>query len=368
MSTRSLPSRSTRGKRMNALVGDDALVDEEFWKMDMFKEDEEDDEYKSEAEEEDIIDADFDNPEEAESEEEVEVAKEKKEKKRMAYVDPKAKKGPKRRKIQDKAKALDAELLKGPESDVEVIMDEEPNEEKGEAPKAEPKKGRGGRRKKTPKALEIPEGEEGADAASPPSTPGSVPNTPKSTRKSTRAVAIQRAEQREKEREETEKKRSQRSRKRSPVVVRRITQEELLEEAKMTEIYNTESLKYILSMEEEKKKIKEAPTIVGPAIKYYSKDGKTCVCFDELPDVLASAPPTPPSREICPITGLPAKYKDPKTGICYANLDAFKTLRTKLLQQEEAETNLKIAQLTALLQESKRKKDQLQNTPTGVLV
>lgn len=34
---------------MTALVGDDALVDEEFWKMDLFKEDEEDEEYKSEA-------------------------------------------------------------------------------------------------------------------------------------------------------------------------------------------------------------------------------------------------------------------------------------------------------------------------------
>jgi hypothetical protein len=35
--------------RMNQLAGDDALVDEEFWKMDLFKEDEEDEEYKSEA-------------------------------------------------------------------------------------------------------------------------------------------------------------------------------------------------------------------------------------------------------------------------------------------------------------------------------
>lgn len=35
--------------RMNQLVGDDALVDEEFWKMDLFKEDEEDEEYISEA-------------------------------------------------------------------------------------------------------------------------------------------------------------------------------------------------------------------------------------------------------------------------------------------------------------------------------
>jgi hypothetical protein len=33
---------------MNALVGDEVIVDEEFWKLDLFKEEEGDDEYKSE--------------------------------------------------------------------------------------------------------------------------------------------------------------------------------------------------------------------------------------------------------------------------------------------------------------------------------
>ena len=30
---------------------------------------------------------------------------------------------------------------------------------------------------------------------------------------------------------------------------------------------------------------------------------------------------------MCVITGLPAKYKDPQTGLPYANLDAYKELR-----------------------------------------
>lgn len=34
---------------MTALVGDEVVVDEEFWKMDMFNDEEGDEEYKSEA-------------------------------------------------------------------------------------------------------------------------------------------------------------------------------------------------------------------------------------------------------------------------------------------------------------------------------
>jgi hypothetical protein len=32
---------------------------------------------------------------------------------------------------------------------------------------------------------------------------------------------------------------------------------------------------------------------------------------------------------ICPITGMPARYKDPLTGTPYANKDAFKIIREK---------------------------------------
>ena len=38
-------------------------------------------------------------------------------------------------------------------------------------------------------------------------------------------------------------------------------------------------------------------------------------------------PPPPPPGPICAITGLPAKYKDPVSGLPYATLEAFQELR-----------------------------------------
>lgn len=57
-----LPQRSTRGKRLNAALEDDAEADEEFWNQEFFAEEAEDVDFKSEdeAEEEDVPDSDFD--------------------------------------------------------------------------------------------------------------------------------------------------------------------------------------------------------------------------------------------------------------------------------------------------------------------
>lgn len=45
-----LPSRSTRGKRLAALLeGEEAKADEEFWNQEFFKEEEGDQEYHSEG-------------------------------------------------------------------------------------------------------------------------------------------------------------------------------------------------------------------------------------------------------------------------------------------------------------------------------
>ncbi len=38
-----------------------------------------------------------------------------------------------------------------------------------------------------------------------------------------------------------------------------------------------------------------------------------------------------PEKPKCVITGLPAKYKDPKTGFYYATLAAFKIIREKYI-------------------------------------
>jgi len=39
--------------------------------------------------------------------------------------------------------------------------------------------------------------------------------------------------------------------------------------------------------------------------------------------------PQAPKKAVCVITGLPAKYRDPKTGQPYATIEAFRKIREK---------------------------------------
>ena len=43
-----LPNRSTRGSRMNQLLGEEAEADDTFWGQDAFQEEEQDEEYSTE--------------------------------------------------------------------------------------------------------------------------------------------------------------------------------------------------------------------------------------------------------------------------------------------------------------------------------
>lgn len=63
-----LPQRSTRGKRMNDLLGEEKDYDYIFWGQEMFKETVSDDEYKTESEKEDNFDEDFFHVESSEDE------------------------------------------------------------------------------------------------------------------------------------------------------------------------------------------------------------------------------------------------------------------------------------------------------------
>ncbi|CAI6000737.1 unnamed protein product, partial [Closterium sp. NIES-65] len=66
-----LPARSTRGKRVSELVGEDLDADEEFWNQKAFQEEAEDVEYATEGEvDEDVFDSDFDDDEPENEEEE----------------------------------------------------------------------------------------------------------------------------------------------------------------------------------------------------------------------------------------------------------------------------------------------------------
>lgn len=148
-----------------------------------------------------------------------------------------------------------------------------------------------------------------------------------------------------------EKKKLQNVIRRHPTMpqMRRLTQEELLAEAQITEEQNLASLAQFLKIEAEKKANKAIKIrYQGPIIRFHSSkmpliddvtsDSKTQTwCsrnFLEFTDTknfprdyFPSKNVKYPGKTVCAVTGLPAKYKDPLTGLPYATADAFKYIR-----------------------------------------
>ena len=58
---------------------------------------------------------------------------------------------------------------------------------------------------------------------------------------------------------------------------------------------------------------------------------------------------------ICPITGMPARYKDPLTGTPYANKEAFKIIREKYFQRDEEKLFVRLQVMNDLLQQKRDK-------------
>mmetsp|Transcript_6891 Transcript_6891/g.7136 ORF Transcript_6891/g.7136 Transcript_6891/m.7136 type:complete len:80 (-) Transcript_6891:70-309(-) len=56
----------------------------------------------------------------------------------------------------------------------------------------------------------------------------------------------------------------------------------------------------------------------------------TFVEDEAWPSLFSLSAPTPIPQQICSITGLPAKYRDPQTGQPYATLEAFSAIRKRL--------------------------------------
>nr|CAD1838485.1 unnamed protein product [Ananas comosus var. bracteatus] len=132
---------------------------------------------------------------------------------------------------------------------------------------------------------------------------------------------------------------------------KRMTQEEMLLEAAETEIMNLRNLERVLAREEEvkKKAIIHKEVYNGPQIRFTSKNGKNyshyfysyhpplqlvfpfslnitfSLCLGRYAD---------PEKSFCVVTGLPAKYRDPKTGLPYATMEAFKIIRERFLKEE----------------------------------
>lgn len=137
---------------------------------------------------------------------------------------------------------------------------------------------------------------------------------------------------------------------------RRLTQEELLQEAKITEKINIASLDAYQKLELEKKKKSLVKNVFkGPMIRYQSvamplvrdqdeidngiennegflKQSRNFISFSDehtLREIFPRTKPKAPDvqQKVCPITGLVAKYFDPITQTPFANLYAFKALR-----------------------------------------
>ncbi|KAK7473760.1 hypothetical protein BaRGS_00034983 [Batillaria attramentaria] len=183
--------------------------------------------------------------------------------------------------------------------------------------------------------------------------------------------------------------------------VRRLTQEELLAEAKITEQINLKSLETYQKLELEKKRARVQKQVYrGPVVRYHSvtmplitedacldaeinvdEEGdaqqtrdhqpsphstptelcsRTFITFTDdkiFQDVFPQRKRKQPQRLTCPVTRLPAKYFDPITQTPYATAQAFKYIREAYAKQLEQE-QVKCDSSPAVAQQRKREKVQ----------
>ncbi|XP_075148406.1 vacuolar protein sorting-associated protein YL-1 [Haematobia irritans] len=308
--------RSNAGNRYSKLLND--VEEDEFYKTSYggFQEEEEDKEYEQKDEEDDVVDSDFsiDENDEPISDHDEEDGK----KRKRAGINTKAYKEPKPAKKDEKTTA-------------------------GPAKKRTPKVSR---RRTRPKFTVLDSGR-------------------KSIRAST-AIKTQATKIRLKEMDDARKK------KKKVVRVEEYmpTQEELLEEAKITEEENIKSLEKFHKMELEKKKSRPTKRVfTGPMIRYHSltmpvvrKQTRGSTAPNDPNDPKNKCERTFISLEndldekvfhnifktkklqrntpyLCPITKLPARYFDPVTQQPYYSIQAFKILREAYYMQLEERGN-----------------------------
>ncbi|ESR41753.1 hypothetical protein CICLE_v10012044mg [Citrus x clementina] len=284
-------SRVTRGKRMNKLLDDENEEDEAFWNQDALKEEENDDNYEEEQEIADEFDSDFDEDEpEPDEEVENEVDERVWTKKRLIFPGKPLTKKKKKKKILSKLDSLDKDV-KSNEQSILPENHDVPNDVEGERII----------RKSTRTAVVVRQAERDAIRAA--------------------LQATMKPIKRKKEGEE-----------------KRMTQEEMLLEAAQTEIMNLRNLERVLAREEEVKKraIVHKAVYTGPQLRYLSKDGYSYLEFSKgvsFQSELSTTSVPYPERAVCAVTGLPAKYRDPKTGLPYATKEAFKIIRERFVDK-----------------------------------
>ncbi|XP_064645478.1 vacuolar protein sorting-associated protein 72 homolog [Lineus longissimus] len=313
--------RSTAGNRMSKMIAEEE-DDDDFYKTTYggFNEEASDHSYDSNASDsDDVIDSDFDIDEDDELRSDLEDDDGPKSKKRKVGVVTKSYKEPKKKTDDEKAK--DKEKAKK---------------------RAEEKK----QQKAVQMSAQIYHSEK------------------KSLRRST-AKKSEAAEIRKKARDERTKMMKEIAAKKNVPEVRRLTQEELLEESKITERENAQSLEDYRKMELERKKSRVSQKkYVGPIVRYHSctmplidelpspeinvdsefdfervtrtsirpkdKCSRTFITFTDdktFDETFLQRKNKVPVRQYCPVTRLPAKYFDPVTQTPYASAQAFRCIR-----------------------------------------
>ncbi|XP_041355699.1 vacuolar protein sorting-associated protein 72 homolog [Gigantopelta aegis] len=312
--------RVNAGSKMSRLLEDDD--EDDFYKTTYggFNEEEEDKDYESEDLPSDTVDSDFDIDEHDEARSDVENGDEPKRKKRgidtKAYKEPISKEPPKEKTVVKKKPKLD-------KSPVQIYHFTER----------------------------------------------------KSKRQSTQ-MKTEQAARNQKEREHKMKMMREIASRKNVSSVRRLTQAELLKEAKHTEKLNQQSLEDFRKLELEKKKTRVTKQVYrGPVIRYHSvtmpvveelyaepeinvegessvelprkceevkcvtKCSRTFITFTDdaiYQDLFAKKREKYAPKQICPITRQPAKYFDPITQTPYATLHAFRCIRVAYAQQLES--------------------------------
>ena len=205
---------------------------------------------------------------------------------------------------------------------------------------------------------------------------------PRSLRKSTVDISKEVTEKRRLE----EEKRKRRVVTRIPSKpLRRLTQEQLLEEAKQTEIENLASLAAYTRLEAERKTFKQKKRVIdGPIIRYhsismpfvqdvtivdptdtsdsskqntsekYSRNFLTFTDTQNFPESYFPSTVRRPKKLFCHVTGLPARYIDPLTNKPYTTTLAFRMIRNKYVKEREAKCERRLVQLSNWLEEKKR--------------
>uniref|UniRef100_A0ACD5ZYR3 Uncharacterized protein n=1 Tax=Avena sativa TaxID=4498 RepID=A0ACD5ZYR3_AVESA len=288
-------SRVTRGKRITKLVEEEVENDEAFWGQEALKEEEEDDNYQEEQDAGDEFDSDFsEHVSEPDGDPEKEVHERLPIKKRLFFPG----------KTMKKMKAKKNKKTKVIKLEDEGTVDESSD------------------KATTSKQSDLPDDLE----------------SEKIVRKSTRTSVVVRQAEREAIR--AEKQATARPiKKRKEEEEKRMTQEEMLLEAAETEIMNMRNLERVLAREEEvkKKAVVQKAVYDGPTVRFYSKDGDSHLEFingASFGSELCTTSAPYPEKPVCAVTGLPAKYRDPKTGLPYATMAAFKIIRESFLKEE----------------------------------